>query len=735
MTFTGVPMDGGWCAAQRAVAGRYRLDVSALGEEGLVATRAVDGQTGCEVLLQRIPLPEVVEAEVTGTPLRTAGPNGGPQDADGARLLRSALSAAAAVTRLRDHQRRDQLFDAIVEEDKDSLWIVSEPLAGARPLSALLTEGTLRPYRAAEIAADVLAALNDLHSQGRIHGHVTASTVMICKNGQAMLTGLAQGAVQDALCGYSPAPWTDSTPQKIRTETGSSAVESKHPARPTEARPASPTTTLRVTAGFSRAMKADAQRQPPSAAHADMAGGGHDASPMVRAASVRPARWSGPLTPLAAERARQVRIAMVGAVVERWAPEQAAPIAPTSMPVPVGPAADLWALGALLFRAVEGFPPYPEDDASELVELVCTEPAAFAENCGPLRPVVESLLRQDPLQRPAVAELYGWLRSLTRSAPECPAAAMAPVPSGPPAARLPVLRFRRQLTRPRRAPAPPLSGRHRRAGAAGPRPGKRILLAVAALSLTGLGGYAAIAIPWERFSGAEATVSDPPPADTARPPAPAPRSTSPAPAVGYTTRRDTAGFEIAVAAGWKRHDGADRHQVRYARGDFTLLVVPGRDSVRDHGRDPLAYQKTVEPELAPYRADPEGVAEGVRRVDIGQDTSMAEGQYTWTSSPRGPVYARNQALIINGKFHIIMAMGPADQRVRVTDIYEQAIRSYQVTPQARGGQPLGPQGPSLGRKVSRSWRAPSPAEPRRSRRDPEPSAPHSHRQEGDSHAQ
>ncbi|EST31508.1 hypothetical protein M878_16700 [Streptomyces roseochromogenus subsp. oscitans DS 12.976] len=30
------------------------------------------------------------------------------------------------------------------------------------------------------------------------------------------------------------------------------------------------------------------------------------------------------------------------------------------------------------------------------MQLVCAEPPAFAEECGPLRPVVESLLRQDP---------------------------------------------------------------------------------------------------------------------------------------------------------------------------------------------------------------------------------------------------------------------------------------------------------------------------------------------------
>ncbi|MDV7224243.1 hypothetical protein R5A26_50845, partial [Streptomyces prunicolor] len=143
-----------------------------------------------------------------------------------------------------------------------------------------------------------------------------------------------------------------------------------------------------------------------------------------------PARWDdlasvgaparrGPATALAAERARQVRMTVVGPVTERWAPEQAVPVHENwQLAAPIGPATDLWALGALLFRAVQGHAPYPEESTAELVQLVCAEPPAFAEECGPLRPVVESLLRQDPTERLDFEELRGWLRSLVRSAPE-----------------------------------------------------------------------------------------------------------------------------------------------------------------------------------------------------------------------------------------------------------------------------------------------------------------------------
>ncbi|WP_249924309.1 serine/threonine protein kinase [Streptomyces alboniger] len=175
----------------------------------------------------------------------------------------------------------------------------------------------------------------------------------------------------------------------------------------------------------------------------------------------------GPTTALDAERARHARMVVVGAVTERWAPEQAGPVHENwQLAAPIGPATDLWALGALLFRAVQGHAPYPEDNTGELVQLVCAEPPAFAEECGPLRPVVESLLRQDPTDRLDFEELSGWLRSLVRSAPEPEAGAhVVPVPPYD-AGRLPVVRRRGEVVRKRRAAAPATTGqghgRHKR---------------------------------------------------------------------------------------------------------------------------------------------------------------------------------------------------------------------------------------------------------------------------------
>jgi serine/threonine protein kinase len=73
-------------------------------------------------------------------------------------------------------------------------------------------------------------------------------------------------------------------------------------------------------------------------------------------------------------------------------PERASGSAP-------GPPADLWALGATLFTAVEGRPPFEAEDAlATMMAVMAGEHGAFAL-AGPLEPVLDGLLVKDPHQR------------------------------------------------------------------------------------------------------------------------------------------------------------------------------------------------------------------------------------------------------------------------------------------------------------------------------------------------
>ncbi|MCX5405137.1 hypothetical protein OHA37_14730 [Streptomyces sp. NBC_00335] len=421
------------------------------------------------------------------------------------------------------------------------------------------------------------------------------------------------------------------------------------------------------------------------------AGGGYGASRPGGGAG----GWgSGPRSGLDAERARQTRMAVVGAVTERWAPEQAQAVhGPWQLAAPVGPATDLWGLGALLYRAVQGHAPYPEDSVAELVEMVCAEPPAFAEECGPLRPVVESLLRQDPTERPDFEELRGWLRSLVRSAPEPDGgfAMLPPVVEDP--ARLPVVRRRADL-----------HGRHR--SAEHPRKprslGRSLLLGVLVL-LSGAVAYALFFMPrsadpqgGQKAAGMRppaATQSQSPgrgpgqspspkpsgsgqvPSPSANPPEskPAPQTNAPAPS-GYTAQQDAEHFSINVPNGWERRGMNESGQVRYTEGDFVLTVVPGRDKVQGNP-DPATYQKDKEPELAPYRSSTWSSVSDIKSTKVGSQLRVT-GRYTWIDGNGRSVVARNFVVALGGSYHVVMVTGPQDQEGKVTEIFEQATASY-----------------------------------------------------------
>ena len=67
---------------------------------------------------------------------------------------------------------------------------------------------------------------------------------------------------------------------------------------------------------------------------------------------------------------------------------------------PIGPAADLWALGATLYAAVEGKPPYSKSSpAATLAAVANGELPRAPQRAGVLEPALEALLRRDPAQR------------------------------------------------------------------------------------------------------------------------------------------------------------------------------------------------------------------------------------------------------------------------------------------------------------------------------------------------
>ncbi|QKW08667.1 protein kinase [Streptomyces sp. NA04227] len=1061
--------------AGRVLAERYRLPLPVSGGYDPSQTRAFDTYSGQEVLVRHVPLPEVVEAELLAPDGAQAGH--GRRTSPGRRetaprevadpVVRRAIEAAQAAAQVPDHPRLDQVFDVFAEDG--ALWIVSE-LVPARSLATFLAEAPLSPYRAAEVAADVVTALRALHAHGWVHRNITPRTVLICDDGRVMLTGLAAGAAEEALCGYDPrpepttdepephepgpgestapgstaagpatghraldggahphpgaAPTTrdnqsrgeappfgegrppaDSRPpadgrpsadsrqsadgrpragsaiaayhagtravmrlseenlanhaarsgnqaqenpaqgnqvqrdqaqrdqaqrDQAQTDQGGSQGGEQHrpsapgpdpsntPARPgdlgdsvtpppgqiadpygvhgaprpwhgsvpraghaaapapgagdpdrtgqrpgpaaddgrpdrpdsrqehpgsgpgagvgpghpgTGIRPPAPRSStglpplpvgwdpnpaqdnrfstpnpaqdnrlsgLTPGSGHPDARPAARHPEPTPGRHPEPTSGRHPdtapapAAPGTRTTAPAPApasaltppanphpptpRWDspaprpprrGPATALAAERARQARMTLIGPVTERWAPEQAVPVHENwQLAAPIGPATDLWALGALLFRAVQGHAPYPEESTGELVQLVCAEPPAFAEECGPLRPVVESLLRQDPTERLDFEELRGWLRSLVRSAPEPEAGAQ--VVAGPPADPhlLPIKRRRGELVRRWRRRGAAGSARHRRAAARkaeqppherhearehapvtekprGPvreRPARekreraireprtpreprignsrgggksrnanrsggeprslgRTLLVLILSALVAAVVFAMMFLPEaEDDKGgagpkpAESVGQQPGPteqeqpgeggddrpSDPATPGSEQPQNSSPELPAGFVLRKDDEGFRVGMPEGWQRAAKNGHGQVLYTKGEFTLLVTPGRDSTATYGDDPMTYQREREYELQPFRDSTWATSSGMRSIDVG-GRKMAEGQFTWQESDGREVYVRNLAMVFGGRYHVLQIRGPETERDEVTRLYEAASASYRYT--------------------------------------------------------
>jgi serine/threonine protein kinase len=88
-------------------------------------------------------------------------------------------------------------------------------------------------------------------------------------------------------------------------------------------------------------------------------------------------------------------LTMTGEVIgspEFLAPERALGRTP-------GPESDLWALGVLLYAAVEGHSPFRQNTPLSTLRAIVDEELPTPRLAGPLTPVIEGLLRKDPAQR------------------------------------------------------------------------------------------------------------------------------------------------------------------------------------------------------------------------------------------------------------------------------------------------------------------------------------------------
>jgi len=330
-----------------------------------------------------------------------------------------------------------------------------------------------------------------------------------------------------------------------------------------------------------------------------------------------------------------------------------------------GVESDLWSLGATLYTAVEGHPPFGRATPEATLSALALEPVPEPVHAGALAPALIGLLHKDPAARLSAMDAArllqraatGGLAALRGQAP-VPRAAVAP-PVAPTR-----LDGRPRLTggRPGRArpsPAPGASPAGSAAGRPARRPG-RIRWIGAALAVLAVALLAFLAQGATGRGGPSAGVTDDPgspaaptstPAATPSTSAAAAGSTPPTTAAaalppGWTMGTDGTGFAVPVPQGWIfSRDQAGRAQWRDPAGTRLLLIDQSRHPKPDPVKDWLNNEAARRSGYANYHR--------IRIVAVDYWDLAADWEFTYTISGaaqhvlnRGFVTAPDQAYSI-----------------------------------------------------------------------------------------